>query len=188
MKKLFPVALFAAVSFAGNINISTGQNQPDPVWTITAGGSGPAQVISNPVSPPWVVPPAGSAWVSTSTDVNGGASSYSLSTTFNNTSSAVLTFRALADNELRVYINNSATPIYTFTSSVASDFVLLPPTQTVNLAAGPTTIRLDVINQSGPTGVLFVGNVSDVPEPSTFGILGAALLSVGLLRRSRQRP
>jgi hypothetical protein len=154
--------------------------------TITAGGSGPAQMILNPLSPPWVVPPSGSAWVSTSQDAFVLPNNFSLSTTFNNTASAVLTFRALADNQLRVYINNSATPVFTFLSFAAADFVNLPPMQTINLAAGPTTIRLDVVNTSGGGVVLFVGNVSDVPEPSSLAAAGFGLLAITWRLRHRK--
>jgi hypothetical protein len=169
------------------IDISSGQSHPDPIWTITAGGSGAAQVITNPIINPWVNPPAGSAWVSTTTANSLPATSYSLSTTVTTAGPSVLTFRALADNELRVYINGALTPVFTFIGLVAADFNTLPAAQTVNLAAGANTIRLDVVNTGSFSGVLFSGTVSDVPEPSTFAALGIGAVVLGCLRRRKSR-
>ena len=86
---------------------------------------------------------------------------------------------------MRVYINNSALPVFTFIGLVAGDFSVLPALQTIVVAAGPTTIRLDVVNTGGFNGVLFSGDVSDVPEPSTF--TAAALGAVAMGWKLRQR-
>ncbi len=164
----------------------------NPIWTITAGGSGPAQVITNPITVAngsvWANPPAGSAWVSTTTANSLPPTTYSLSYTFNNSASAVLTFRALADNQLRVYINNAVSPVFTFVGLLAGDFSNLPTLQTINLAAGPTTIRLDVVNTGGFSGVLFAGDVSDVPEPSTFAAAALGVVAMGWRLRQRRAP
>lgn len=186
-----PLLLMASSQMMSAINISTGQAPSDPIWTITAGGSGQAQVLTNPpIAAAWVNPPAGTAWVGVSSDAFGSPFAYSLSTTFNNASSAVLTFQALADNELRVYINNSALPVFTFIGVLAADFRTLPALQTITLGAGPTTIRLDVIDRGRPSGVLFVGDVNEAPEPSTFGAAALGVLAIGwkLRQRRSQKP
>ena len=93
-------------------NISTGQAAVDPIWTITAGGSGPAQVVTTPI---WgAIAPAGSAWVSTTTgNILPTGAAYSLQTTFTtNSPTATLEYRALGDNWLSVYIDNAATPAF----------------------------------------------------------------------------
>ena len=170
-------------------NISTGQTDPDSIWTITAGGSGQARVITNPITianaGPWVNPPAGSAWVSTTTANTLGAVTYSLETSFDlGPALGVLEYRALADNELRVYVDNVLN--FTFIGLVAGDFSTLPALQTVNLAAGFHTVRLDVTNVSSFSGVLLSGTVtSDVPEPSTFGGAGLALAMAAWWKRRK---
>ncbi len=168
-------------------NISTGQTDPDPIWAITAGGSGNARVIANPITVAngsvWANPPAGSAWVSTTTANTLPSTTYSLETTFTlNSPGAILQYRALADNRVDVYVDGVFN--FNFTGVVAGDFSVLPPTQTVTFAtAGLHTIRLDVINNGGFSGVLLSGTVTDTPEPSTFAAMGVGLVLVGLRRR-----
>ena len=185
LKSLLATLLLATTHLAAaTFNINTGQSAVDPVWAITAGGSGQALVITNPVIPPWVSPPAGSAWVSTTTanSLSSGAT-YSLTAVVNHLGPAVLNFQALADNQVSVYLNAAVVPIFTFNGVVASDFSTLPALQTVNLAAGPTTIRLDVTNVSSFSGVLLIGSVTETPEPSTFAGMGIGLLALGWWKR-----
>ncbi len=170
-------------------NVSTGQADPDPIWTITAGGTGQARVIANPITiangSVWANPPTGSAWVSTTTAISlpSSSSTYSLATTFTlNSPGAVLQYRALADNVLDVYVDGVFN--FNFTGIFAGDFSILPATQTVTFAtAGLHTIRLDVLDHGEASGVLFSGTVTDTPEPSTFGAMGMGLVLVGLLKR-----
>ena len=49
--------------------------------------------------------------------------------------------------------------------------------------AGLHTIRLDVINDTGFSGVILSGTVTDTPEPSTFAAMGVGLVLVGLRKR-----
>lgn len=169
-------------------NVSTGQSHPDPIWNITVGGSGPAQVITNPItianSGPWANAPAGAAWVSTTTANSlPSGTTYSLETTFTlNSPGAVLQYRALADNVLDVYVDGVFN--FNFTGVVAGDFNPLPAAQTVNFAtAGLHRVRLDVRNVNGFSGVLFSGTVTDTPEPSTFAAMGMGLVLAGLWKR-----
>jgi len=179
---LAPGQLAAAI-----FNINTGQAAVDPVWTITAGGSGQASVITSPIIP-WVNPPVGSAWVSTTTaNTLGAGATYSLTAVINNVGPAILNFQALADNQLRVYLNANPVPIFTFIGVVASDFNNLPALQTANLLGGPNTIRLDVTNVNGFSGVLLTGSVSEVPEPSTFAGMGIGLMALGWWKRRQTR-
>jgi hypothetical protein len=183
---LLGLAAAQILSASVTTNISTGQAPLDPIWTITAGGMGPALVITSPIIPPWVAPPPGSAWVSTTTsNLLPPSTTYSLETSFTlNSPGGVLEYRALADNELRVYIDGALTPDFTFIGVFAGDFSTLPGLQTVNFAsAGLHTVRLDVTNVSGFSGVLFTGTVTDVPEPSTFGAIGTGLVLAGWWKR-----
>ena len=49
--------------------------------------------------------------------------------------------------------------------------------------AGLHTIRLDVKNDNGYSGVILSGTVTDAPEPSTFAAMGVGLVLVGLRKR-----
>ena len=143
-------------------------------------------MITNPIISPWVNPPVGSAWVSTTTANSlPSLTTYSLTTVVNHLGPAVLNFQALADNQVSVYLNAAVVPIFTFNGVFASDFSTLPALQTVNLGAGPTTIRLDVTNDSSFSGVLLVGSVTETPEPSTFAGMGIGLLALGWWKRRR---
>jgi hypothetical protein len=181
----------AATSHA-TIILNTGQGggTDDPMWTITAGGSGPAQIIANPITianaGPWANPPANSAWVSTTTANNIPAGTFTISTTFGADAGDSLSFRALADNRLQVFIdgvNIDGPGGFHFTGVVASDFSVLPAQRTVLLGAMPGdvhTIDLTVTNSGGFSGVLFA---AETPEPATFVLAGLPLLALGLLRR-----
>lgn len=186
MRVLIPSLLLVASGQATTI-LNTGQSGPnDPIWTITAGGSGPAQVISNPItianSGPWADAPANSAWVSTTTANSLPANTtYTLTTTFSGDSGDILSFRALADNQLDVYLDGNL--VYQFVGTLAGHFGVLPPAEEELLGyTGVHTIDLVVRNTSGFSGVLFV---AETPEPGTF-LLGGLSIGALLLVRKRQ--
>ena len=185
MRVLIPSLLLVASGQATTI-LNTGQSGPnDPIWTITAGGSGPAQVITNPITianaGPWANPPANSAWVSTTTANALPPGTFTLTTTFSGDSGDILSFRALADNELDVYLDGNL--VYQFVGLFAGDFSVLPPAEEELLAyTGVHTIDLVVRNTSGYSGVLFV---AETPEPGTF-LLGGLSMGALLLLRKRQ--
>lgn len=185
LRLLIPSLLLTAGSQA-TVILNTGQSGPDdPIWVIIEGGSGPAQVISNPITiangGPWANPPANAAWVSTTTDDSiPDNTSYTIRTTF--TGGGLFTFRALADNTLTVRIDGI--DVYTFTGTVASDFNIIPAPQTVDLGfTGQHTIDLLVHNDDLYSGVLFL---AETPEPGTFLIAGLALAGLGLIRVRKQ--
>lgn len=126
---------------------------------ITAGGSGPAQVIAAPITiangGAWANPPANSAWVSTITaNTLPGNTDYTISTAFEGGLGQLFTFLALADNSLTVCIDG--VDVYTFTGTVASHFNNTPAPQTVTLGfTGTHTIDLLVHNAGSYSGVLF---------------------------------
>lgn len=187
LRLLIP-SLLLTVSSQATVILNTGQSGPDdPIWVITAGGSGPAQVIANPITiangGPWANPPANAAWVSTTTDDSlPDNASYTISTTFTGGAGDYFTFRALADNTLTVRIDGI--DVYTFTGTLASDFSIIPPPQTVTLGfTGTHTIDLQVSNVRGYSGVLLL---TETPEPGTFLIAGLALAGLGLIRVRKQ--
>lgn len=188
---LMPALLLAAAGQATVIlNTGQGSGPNDPIWSVTAGGSGPAQIITNPItianSGPWANPLPNSAWVSTTTANTLPAGSYTISTTFSAEAGELFTFRALADNRLQVLIdgvNIDGVGGFHFIGLVASDFSTIPAARTVALGSMPGdihTIDLVVTNDGGYSGVLFL---AQTPEPATFVLAGLPLLALGLLRK-----
>lgn len=181
-------------------------------WTnAVIGVSGPFPIPSN-----WFDNNASSSWLRPGTQLsdatapsNNGAvqsifvfkTEFFFDASLYSLSASSFTLNAASDNALGVYLNNSAVELFgsgivhtSFPGFNASDVV----TQSNGLMAGMNTLYFYVTNVAGsadsnPSGLRveveanLVQNFTPVPEPSTYGLMGAGMLGLTVWLRRRFR-
>ena len=123
----------------------------------------------------------------------GGVYKFVTSFSIANPASALLTFSVAGDNRVEVYLNNNFLYGQGDASGVLSTgWAAMSAVQTITntsnpgaFTAGNNTLELRVINDSGFTGGILVGNFTTAPEPATTGLAGVALSALGLALRRR---
>ncbi len=178
-------------SLGGTIAIA-----PHPAWAAALPGSSWVSYFNtgDPASPYYMSPPNGTV-----------VSFFELLTLPWEPNTATITYRA--DDSAAFFINNvlvrPEAPSSGNTYNRCSDF---PVGCTVNtevtmditpfLSSGANTLRFDVAQRNGVSfGLNYLGSAAGprkvienpVPEPATFGLLGVALLSIGLWHRKTRQ-
>lgn len=179
----------------------------DEVYTSGIGNGNTLAIAQHPL---WAAPLGGSTWVSYGITGDPNAPGYfqpanglvmsffdTILVSGGNVLAGTITVRA--DDSTAMYINNvkvfdeatQASNTYT----VCSDFApgCLTTTEiTVNIApfltAGNNVLRFDVAQRNNYSfGLNYAGSVTtgEIPEPSTYALIGSALLGLGILRRRR---
>ncbi len=120
--------------------------------------------------------------------------------TFTATDSNALNLMVWADDSAGVYVDGVQVfaPVVTQGSACSGQVIGCLPGQdgvlsNYHLAAGTHTISFDLYQtgtakdpSSNPMGLLFTGSDVTLPEPAVLLLVGAGLVGIGLLRRSRQ--
>lgn len=195
---------------AAIIGIASEGNAVDGDETYTSAQVGNGNTLAIAQHPNWAAPLGGTTWVSYGITGDPNAPGYfmpanstivSFFDTIVVTGGSVLagTITVRADDSTAMYINNvkvfdEATPINN-SYTVCSDFApgcLTTTERTIDIASflssGNNVFRFDVAQRNSYSfGLNYSGAVSTgaVPEPSTYALIGSALLGLGLVRRRR---
>jgi len=182
----------------------------DPNWILVGGDYNASVVTGSPAGfpfPNWLPNDANSQWIAPQAayavgppPTNDPEGDWIFRTTFTiedgmDPMTASITGRWLADNQgIDIYLNSV---IYTPTQSTPLN-VFATTWTAFSISGGSglfqtglNTLEFIVQNndaaQGGPVGlrVEMEGEVSEIPEPATIGLLGAGLLALGLIRRRR---
>ena len=190
----------------GGVPITPGQL--DTNWILLGGNYNPSVVTGSPSAEPfpyWLPNDATSQWIAPQGTYTPGMSDPETYWTFQtgftidpgmNPLTAEITGRWLADNHgVDIYING--TPYIPSQQTTLNDFQNWASFSLSGSSglfqSGANTLEFIVLNDDagpgGPTGlrVEMEGEVQEIPEPATFGLLGAGLLALGLVHRRRQR-
>jgi hypothetical protein len=179
----------------------------DTNWTIIVPSAGNTyEVYGSPniqaPFPWWPANNATSQWIGPQARYNQGDNdvqgTWTFRTTFNlsglDPATAVITGRWMTDNQgTNIYINSASTgqttPLNAFQTDTWTSFTIsggfLPTLNTLDfqvlnqdtLSGGPVGLRVEFLSATA--------DPSPVPEPTTFALLGAGLVALGLVRRRK---
>jgi hypothetical protein len=156
-----------------SLDISTGSNNGtaiaiganDPRWTVQAPSSGVTQAVAiNPGATSWVLPPAGTRWISSSPTASAPGPyvyrfSFDLGKEFPNRECR-LSLQYAVDNDMTMQLDNNAS--FATTTTLPNAFSHFNALHTANTPVGPVgphVLTVKVTNTSGPTGLLISGRI-----------------------------
>lgn len=202
VKHALAAALFASAGFShagvgpyntgvDNAGVVLADNTIDTHYSISGGSTFAATSAGGYPIGPWLGDNGSSAWIAPTTNTYGGYA-YTYTTTFDltgiNLSTALLKGRLATDDQLTgLRINGTAVtlPASTTGYSYWTDFAVA-----TGFISGVNSLSFDVLNSGGgPTGlrVEFTGNqLTPVPEPESYALALAGLMTVGVLARRRR--
>jgi len=124
---------------------------------------------------------------------------FTVNETFSVIGNAILDFTVWADDTARLWLDGALVMDWNSTQGIcAVGSIGCEPSEFFNLVtnvgAGDHTIRLDTFqigtgttNSRNPFGILYSGEVTEVPEPGALTLFAVGLLGLGFIARRRRR-
>jgi hypothetical protein len=176
-KRCFDTVMDVSTGTLNGTAIAIGSS--DSHWTVKPpGGNTAPAVATNDALPPWVTPPPGTQWISSSTSANA-VGSYVYSFNFNLGTQwpsriCTLSLQWAADNNMTLNVDNNSAFASTSTPNAFSSFNTLHNASTGVPSSGQHVLTATVYNSGGPTALLVSGKINcvckkpnPIGEPST---------------------